>query len=422
MTQQDDEKILMRWKTTNQLSHYTYKNYKSVIDHYTKCCNMTISELYHEAIEEEEQGIPRYRRQIRNHLLDYHNYLDNLPIKETTRNMHINVIRSFYKHIDIDIPQIINRYNQTPIPQDNNKNITKDIIKIMIDTASTRDKAILSYAAMTGQSPDEIRHLTIQQLVNCYNTELEEKVFNADDIITHQQQILELDAPRLDMHRQKTMTDYWVYLPRETSRHIIQYLKERQDGNNKKLRITDNNTPLFITKHGKPFSRSAVGKLFSDLGRRCGFENPTNFDDDTRLLLERHGGEHRVWRAYNFRKYFINTCRRHAGTTEGSPFILTGLELADFWVGHKVKGSIQHYIQYNDDDIDYMQQQYLQVLPYLSLEYDVQELTTRDKKEFLELKEQYESLIDEVELLKKYIESKAFVEEMQKQMKGDEDG
>ena len=419
--QQEDEKILQRWKTTNQLSPHTYKNYKSVIQHYTKCTNMTIAELYQEAIQEEEKAIPRYRRQIRNHMLDYYNYLDTLPIKESTKNMHIKVIRSFYKHLDIDLPQIQNNYNQTPIPEHNNKNITKDIIKIMLDAASTRDKAILSIAAMTGQSPDEIRHLSIQQLLDCYNTELEEKVFTADDIINHQSRILQLDAPRLDMHRQKTKTNYWIYLPMETSRYIIQYLNERQNGGNKKLLITDNNTPLFVTKQGNPFSISAVGALFTDIGRRCGFENPTSFDDTTRLLLTRQDGEHRVWRAYNFRKYFINTCRRHAGTSEGSPYTFTGLELADFWVGHKVKGSIQHYIQYNSDDVDYMQQQYLQVLPYLSLEYDVQELTTKDKREFLELKKEYESLVDKVELLEKYIESKAFVEEMQRQMQEDKE-
>ena len=419
--QQEDEKILQRWKTTNQLSPHTFKNYKSVIQHYTKCTQMSITELYQEAIQEEEKAIPRYRRQIRNHMLDYYNYLDTLPIKESTKNMHIKVIRSFYKHLDIDLPQIQNNYNQTPIPEHNNKNITKDIIKIMLDAASTRDKAILSLAAMTGQSPDEIRHLSIQQLLDCYNTELEEKVFTADDIINHQSRILQLDAPRLDMHRQKTKTNYWIYLPMETSRYIIQYLNERQNGGNKKLLITDNNTPLFVTKQGNPFSISAVGALFTDIGRRCGFENPTSFDDKTRLLLTRQDGEHRVWRAYNFRKYFINTCRRHAGTSEGSPYTFTGLELADFWVGHKVKGSIQHYIQYNSDDVDYMQQQYLQVLPYLSLEYDVQELTTKDKREFLELKKEYESLIDKVELLEKYIESKAFVEEMQRQMQEDKE-
>ena len=155
------------------------------------------------------------------------------------------------------------------------------------------------------------------------------------------------------------------------------------------------------------------------IGKRCGFERPNTFDVKTRLLLSRDNGEHRLWRAYNFRKFFINTCRRYAGTREGANYNFTGLELADYWVGHKVKGSIQHYLQYNMDDVDYMQQQYYQVLPYLSMEYTVQELTTKDKQEFILLKKQYDKLSEEMVLMKEYLQSKAFVEEMQRQMKED---
>jgi hypothetical protein len=67
-----------------------------------------------------------------------------------------------------------------------------------------------------------------------------------------------------------------------------------------------------------------------------------------------------------------------------------------------------------------MQQQYLQVLPYLSIESEVHELTSSDKEEFLELKRRYDELSDELALMKEYLESKSFVEEMKKQMKGDE--
>ena len=416
----EDIKILERWKTRNQLSPTTYKTYKSVMQHYSTCCNQTLQELYNEAITEEEQAIPRYRRSIKNHILDYYNYLENQDFTETTKNNHIKVIRSFYKHLDVEVPDIQNKYEATPIPENNNKNITKDLIKVMISNATTRDKAILSIACMTGQSPDEIRNITIQQIINCYNTELETPLFTAEDILQNKTEILKLKAPRLDMFRRKTKNKYWVYLPSETTQHIINYLHERINGTNTKLRIQSNDDPLFVTKHGTKFTTTAVSALFMVIGERCGFENPTTFDAKTRLLLTRSGGEHRLWRAYNFRKYFINTCRRYAGTHEGTTYNFTGLELADFWVGHKVKGSIQHYIQYNYDDIDYMQQQYYQVLPYLSMEYDVQELTTKDKQEFLALKKQYETLSEELSIMKEYLESKAFVEQMQRQMKGDE--
>ena len=154
-TNTNDEKILQRWKTRNQLSPHTYKNYKSVIKHYTKCTGMSLHELYLEAIEEEEQGIPRYRRSIKDHLLDYYNYLDTTDLTETTKSSHIKIVRSFYKHLDIDIPNIQNKYEDTPIVEHNSKNITKELIKTMLDTATIRDKAILTLAALTGQSPDE---------------------------------------------------------------------------------------------------------------------------------------------------------------------------------------------------------------------------------------------------------------------------
>ena len=70
--QQEDEKILQRWKTTNQLSPHTFKNYKSVIQHYTKCTQMTIAEAHQQARQEEEEARPRYRRQSLNHSRDYY--------------------------------------------------------------------------------------------------------------------------------------------------------------------------------------------------------------------------------------------------------------------------------------------------------------------------------------------------------------
>jgi integrase len=164
---------------------------------------MTLTELHDEALKEEDQGIPRYRRRVKEHILDYYNYLDQQPWTESTKNNHIKVIRSFYKHLDIDIPEIRNHYEAKPIPEHNNKNITKPLIRMMIDNATTRDKAILTLAALTGQSPDEIRHITIQQIINTYNTELDTPLFDEYDILQRREEILHLTAPRLDTRQQR---------------------------------------------------------------------------------------------------------------------------------------------------------------------------------------------------------------------------
>ena len=141
--QKEDKKILQRWKQRNQLSDHTYKTYKSIIKHYTECTGMTITELYDEAIQEEEQAIPKYRRSIKDHLLDYRYYLDNTSLSETTKSTHIKVINSFYKHLDIDVPTIQNKYESMPAVENSKKTIPKDLIKLMLDAATTRDKAIV---------------------------------------------------------------------------------------------------------------------------------------------------------------------------------------------------------------------------------------------------------------------------------------
>lgn len=403
-----DEKILQRWKAKNQLTTRTFKMYKSVMQHYIRCTQMSITELYNEAITEEENNTPRYRKKINNHIIDYYNYLEQTNLSENTKNNHIYIITSFYKFIDVEIPNIKNRFDATPNAANVEKMITKELIQLMIQNARTRDKAILSFAALTGQSPDEIRHITIQQLIDCYNTELKNKILTVTEILQQKKQILELPAPMLKLKRQKTKTHYWIYIPSETNKYIIDYLHERMHGNNSKIQIKDNDDYLFVTKTGTQMGVSAVGKVFTETGRRCGFEHPENLSVDYQILLKRRPHEHRVWKAYNYRKYFINTCRRYAGTRLDSKteFVFSGRELADFWVGHVPSGSIKHYIQYNHEDVDEMQMQYLQVLPYLSVETEVQTVTTADKEEFLEMKQSYQEVLEEMEQLKNYIRSK----------------
>ena len=221
--------------------------------------------------------------------------------------------------------------------------------------------------ALTGQAQMEVSHLTLTQLIKAYNTILDTPIFNVEDIFQYKEEILNEECVRLDMYRQKTNQYYWTYLPRECSQYIIAYLHERMHGTN---------------------------------------DHPENFDPKMRNLLERREGYHHVYKSHNFRKYFINTCRRYAGTRMNDldvDYVFSGRELADFWVGHKVKGSIAYYLQYNEDDFEAMRKQYLQALPYLSLEDEVRTFDTEERKEFEEMKRNYHYLQRQVEELKEFI-------------------
>ena len=404
----EDEKILKQWKMTKQLSNKTFNNYRNTIQHYTQATGMTITQLYNEALQEEEDHIPRYRKQIKYHLLEFKEYLDNTSLKENSKNCYYKTIKSFYQSLDIELPRIESRYDDNPTSSTYEKLITKDLIRLMVDNATQRDKAILSFAAMTGQAITEISNLDIQDIVDAWNNVLEEKIFSIDDVFKQKTSILSHDVCTLHITRQKTRNKYWVYIPKETSRHIIDYLYERQAGANERIRITSFDTPLFVTKDGQRMPSGTVGNVFLYVGERCGFEKPELWEDNTRLLLERGKGEQRVYTCHKYRKYFLNMCRRYAGTNSETPseHVYTGSELGDFWIGHQARGSISHYLQYNDEDVRELCVHYLQVLPYLSLEVEVDTLTTRDKQEFLEMKQKYEEVQRELDEFREYVKQK----------------
>ena len=410
----EDTRILQQWRRTKQLKPRTYTTYTNVIQHYTRATGLTITELYEEALNEEEQSIPPHRRQIKEHLLDYYDYLDTTNLSENTKHTNIAIIKSFYTSLDITLPQINNNYDTTPDPRNTEKMITRELIQLMLDNAGIRDKAVISFTLMTGQSPNETSHITIDDLIQCWNTELETPLFTVEDIFKHEQEIVTLPAPPMRIKRLKTNNTYWFYLPSETSRYIIEYLHHRQSGKNKKLRIQETTGPLFVTKNGTQIHPHTLGRIFINVGKKCGFDDPTRWNDKTRYLLQREPGTQRVYCAYKYRKYFLNMCRRYAGTRPetDSDYVYQGVELGDFWIGHAHTGSVNHYIQYNEKDVHELQQHYLQMLPYLSLEMEVDVITSKDKKEFLEMKAKYEDMVKEMEELREYVRQKQRVSEL----------
>lgn len=412
---EEDKKILKRWFIHNNLSQHTRRVYLNTIRHYVKATGMSVKELYDEAIEDEDAHVPIYRKRVNNHLLEFQYYLDEQNLKENTKSKHIHVISSFYSSLGIQFQKIRKNYSSEPEIENTEKLLTKEIIQVMMKNASIRDKGMISFMALTGQAQNEVRNITIQNILDSYNTELiDNPIFSVDDLFDREKEVLSYTCTRLNMYRQKTNYRYWTYLPSECSQYLIQYLHEREEGKNTKIRIKDNNDSFFVTKQGNRYAISGVGKIITSIGDRSGLEHPENFNPKTRKLLIRNKGYHRVFKSHNLRKYFINTCRRYAGTTRetNTSVIFSGLELANFWTGHKLKGAIKYYVQYNDDDYRDMKAQYEQALPYLSLETRIRSFDTKERKEFEDLKKDYASLQKEVEDLKEFLKYNSILEKL----------
>lgn len=409
-----DNEIFERWIIQNNLAETTARTYKSLITHYTTATGMTLTELYNEAIEDEENHVPLYRKRVNNHIFEFQAWLQQQKFTESTKRKALQTVGSFYNFIGVPMLKIKTNYSSDPDTENVGKSLTKEIIQIMMNNSNVKEKSIISMMTLTGQAQNEVRNMKIENLINAYNTALNEPIFTIDDLFDKQKEILNHTSCKLNMYRQKTKYSYFTYIPSETSKLIFQYLHERNESKNNKIRIKNIDDFLFVTKQGKQYQYGSIGTLILNIGKKCGFNKPEQFEPRLRELLTRKPGKHNIFKSHNFRKYFINTCRRYAGTTSenNTGIIFSGLELANFWTGHKPEGAIQYYIQYNNTDYVEMQKQYEQALPYLSLETNVRTFDTRERKEFEKLKKDYSDLQQEVEDLKKFLKYKSLLDDV----------
>jgi len=396
-----DKEILQNWFLINRITTGTQKTYTRVLNLYSKAIGKTITEIQEEAYTEEDNQVPRHRRKVRVYYPKFIKYLEDQNYTENTKSSYVYIINSFYTYLDINVPKMKTNYKNKPLPENVDKTLPKEIIRKMIQNANLRDKAILSFMAHTGQAQNEVKHLTIKQILDAINHETNLYLTSTSELYQHKQEALEPEAYKLNMFRQKTRHHYWTYMPRITMNYIIDYLYERDHAKQEKQKTQGINDYVFKTKYGQPMKRDSVGKVCRTIGEKCGFENPEELDNNLRKLLEHQPKRHRVWKSHNFRKYFLNTCRKYAGSREENMESFTGSELGDFWIGHEPSTSITSYIQYNSEDDRIMKEHYLQVLPYLLVETKLQTIESENLKEFKKMKKNYNKLIEENKDIKK---------------------
>ena len=90
------------------------------------------------------------------------------------------------------------------------------------------------------------------------------------------------------------------------------YLREREHGENDKIRIKDFNKPLFVKVDGNKLTLVSIAAIFKRMGQRAGFKHEF--------------GTYRSWRSHGMRKYFISTIINNLGDHI----------LADYLAAHKI--------------------------------------------------------------------------------------
>lgn len=237
------EKIIREISLTKNLSKNRQKSYNHIIKHYENSNNKTLPELLEEAEIEEEQGIPLRKRNLKQRLLQYKQYLQEKNLQQSTIHEYIQTIKSIYNYYELQIPRlplqkIKHRENITDIPT------LKHIQQAVNSTNNLCYKSIITLQASSGFARTEVYNLTIKDFIDAtkeYHTS-----YTIQDILKELLQQNDV-IPTFHIQRQKTGVVYYTFCSPECVHYICQYLLQQRQF---KEELTPD-LPLFhLTTHG----------------------------------------------------------------------------------------------------------------------------------------------------------------------------
>lgn len=253
-----DIELLDYFTKTRNIKPKTKKLYRITLSEYTSYYNTTLTQLFEEAENEEEQGIRWKHRILKKRLIEYRVHLHNTHSKNTAEH-RFNRIRAFYKHFDIEIHDlpVFNKNDDTP--PINYKNLPdKEIIRAAIDIAAPVMKPIILFMVSSGCAKAETLNLTIMDYMKA--TYEYHQTNNIEEMINRLNQIDDV-IPTFHLKRQKTGKYYTTFCSPETVRAINLYLSDRKDPLTPEKKLFKINGDHFSVKFGEINDELGLGKV-----------------------------------------------------------------------------------------------------------------------------------------------------------------
>ena len=321
----EDEDVQL-WLSGAELRESTIPGYMVGLRYFCGYTGKTPRQLIEEA--EEELSMPMRRRKIKVYLGGFKDWMNEKSLKEKGKEMapktthrYTAAVRSFYTFFEIDLPKG-GRKREAKSLVENNRRLTKDMVRQALKYCSIRDKAIVLSMLSSGLDDSGVRNLKIRDFEDGYDQETE--------------------ITTLQIRRQKTDIDFLTFLSPEASRAIFDYLEWRnRKPNLKKYRGEHKKTVM--DAHEKRRVREKSGYLF--INNFVPRQYLDNLDEETRKIelngllstfryiahrsgldIDKETGQWQVFRGHNLRKLFYTQLRNEGIDT----FTI------EFWMGHKI--------------------------------------------------------------------------------------
>ena len=229
------QKMLDKMAKERNIRDSSAKGYMSTIKMYTEFNQMQLYELIDEALKEQDAHIPLRESKLKQRLLDYRNYLMNIPdMSSKTVKTYFSRMLTVYRHFECEIPII-------PMAQYNHEYVTTysdlptlDHLRQALEVSPVDLRAVICFQASSGSAKAETLQLTVRQFfqgVQEYHdlsfSEDEETLEKILKVLEHKLAEYELIVPTFYLERIKTKKFYYTFCSPEACKWIVMDLKSR---------------------------------------------------------------------------------------------------------------------------------------------------------------------------------------------------
>ena len=229
------QKMLDKMAKERNIRDSSAKGYMSTIKMYTEFNQMQLYELIDEALKEQDAHIPLRESKLKQRLLDYRNYLMNIPdMSSKTVKTYFSKMLTVYRHFECEIPIIpmaqykheyVTTYSDLP---------TLDHLRQALEVSPVDLRAAICFQASSGSAKAETLQLTVRQFfqgVQEYHdlsfSEDEETLEKILKVLEHKLAEYELIVPTFYLERIKTKKFYYTFCSPEACKWIVMDLKNR---------------------------------------------------------------------------------------------------------------------------------------------------------------------------------------------------
>lgn len=349
------DKYIKQWIQERDIKKSSIEQYMRIMKKYTTYHQQTPTTLIQEARKDQTEQPWLSDRKINERLYDFYNHLKENKISSS--KAYLTTVRSFYGHFEIQLPKM--RIKKPTKEQQLSTDIPgKKEIRLALENTKQRYQAIILFMASTGLSMSDVLNFTIQDFLTALN------ITNVDEITSlsgkRETELIGLWQGR----RFKNDISYITFNSPESTKNIIKYLLDR------KWKLKSDQRLFTNTWNNGPIAIRTFNNQFVAINDRCGFGK---------------SGKHHYFTSHQLRRFFSTTLTEHR-----VPYLFV-----QWMTGHKlpsVPGA------YNKPSLKALREEYLRVLPYLTIREKVKVNLLTDERiiEYEERDKQKDELIQDM--------------------------